>query len=301
MPNTTDTSHQNTLDQLLRSAGPSVSPAQLFNGVSDGFWFWALTEGYRVDPRLRPMLPAYPSEDIQYRFTGAAGDDTMREAFGFYQIVNEAARAHRSEYPESVLEFGCGWGRIIRCFLRDVEARNLSGIDCMPMAIDICKSTNSHASFRLVSPLPPSELEAQSLDLIYAYSVFSHLSEGAHVLWLEEFSRLLRPGGLLVATTRPREFILSCAEIRARQEKRDWAQGAVLAFQDTESALQRYDRGEFLYEALGGGDVLDKSFYGETCIPLAYVQRNWSRYFEVRDYLDDRTRCQQNVIIARKS
>ncbi len=74
----------------------------------------------------------------------------------------------------------------------------------------------------------------------------------------------------------------------------------MLAFPDTAGALERYDRGEFMYEPIGGGDVLDKSFFGETCIPRQYVERNWTRYFDLVDYIDDRTLCQQNVIVVRQ-
>lgn len=301
MLGTTNPSYLATLDRLFESARPDASPARLFGGVTDEFWFWALTEGYRTDERLKQVLPGFPPEEVQYRFTGAAGDDTMREAFGFYQLVREILRSHRHEPVESVLEFGCGWGRMIRLFLRDVEPANLWGVDCMPAAIDVCRDTNRHCNFRLIDPFPPTGLASNRFDLVYAYSVFSHLSEDAHERWLGEFTRILRPGGLLVATTRPREFILACAEIRARQEQRDWAQGAVQAFRDTADALMRYDRGEFMYEPLGGGDVLDKSFFGETCIPRQYVERNWVRHFDLVDYVDDRRRCLQNVIVVRKS
>jgi ubiquinone/menaquinone biosynthesis C-methylase UbiE len=224
----------------------------------------------------------------------------MREAFGFYSLVRRIVAEHRRQPAVSILEFGCGWGRMIRLFLRDVEPQNLWGIDCMPAAIDICRTTNHYCNFRMVDPLPPSRLAGDRFDLVYAYSVFSHLSEDAHEKWLTEFTRLLRPGGLLVATTRPREFILACAEARAQHEARDWAQGAVLAFKDTTESLARYDRGEFMYEPIGGGDVLDKSFFGETCIPRAYVEKTWTRYFGLVDYIDDRSLCQQNVIVVRK-
>ena len=297
----TNDSHIATLDRLIQTSPPNASPVTVFRDVSDDFWFWAFTEGYRSDRRLVEMLPAFPSEDVQCRFTGAAGDDTMREAFGFYSLVRAVARQHRAQPVTSILEFGCGWGRMIRLFLRDVEPQNLSGIDCMPAAIDICKDTNPYCTFRLVDPLPPSPIGQATFDLIYAYSVFSHLSEDAHEQWLVEFNRILRPGGLLVATTRPREFILACAEARRRHEDRDWAQGTVLAFPNTAEALDRYDRGEFLYEPIGGGDVLDKSFFGETCIPRQYVERHWARHLDVLDYIDDRQRCQQNVIVARKA
>ena len=284
-----NSTHLATLDRLIAAAPSGASPAQLFGEGSDEFWLWAFTDGYRSDQRLR-----------QYRFAGAAGDATMRDAFGFYTLVRVLLQKHRQLPVAAILEFGCGWGRMLRLFLRDVEPQNLWGIDCLPAAIEICRGTNRYCNFRLVAPFPPSSLDDNTFDLVYAFSVFSHLSEAAHDKWLTEFSRILRPGGLLVVTTRSRDFILACAEARARHEQRDWAQGTVLAFTDTADALARYDRGEFVYEPVGGGDVLDKSFFGETCIPRQYVEGNWTRDFDLIEYIADRNLCQQNVIVVRK-
>lgn len=293
------TTHQQTLDAVLRgSKGRSVR--ELFGGTTDDFWLWCFTDGYRQDARLREVLPGFAPEARQYQFAGAAGDDTMRDAFSFYHFVKSLVRQHASTPLTSVLEFGCGWGRIIRFFLKDVEPDKLWGIDCMPEAVELCTSTNDQCHFELVNPIPPSNVPSGAFDLIYSYSVFSHLSEEVHLAWLREFKRILKPGGLLVATTRPREFILTCAEMRAAQEGRDWAQGTVLAFPNTEDALARFDRGEFLYEGLGGGGVLDASFFGETCIPMKYVVDRWTKLFEFVGYVDDRQINVQNVIVVRK-
>lgn len=292
--------HRATLDAMLAEPVGHRSPREVFGEVSAAFWFSCFTNGYREDERLRNILPGFPPEDVQYRFTGAAGEDTMREAFAFYSLVKSLLDDHAAHPPDSILEFGCGWGRIIRFFLRDVEPDRLWGVDCMPEAIELCKRTNTHCRFDLVDPFPPSNLPSEAFDLIYSYSVFSHLSEKAHLAWLGEFQRVLKPGGFLIATTRPREFILTCAKVRAAKEVRDWAQGTVLAFQDTEAALATFDRGEFLHQPIGGGDVLDASFFGETCIPLQYVRERWTKLFEFVGFVDDRSVCIQNVIIVRK-
>jgi SAM-dependent methyltransferase len=292
--------HRETLDRLLSRRQAGDTPRQLFAETSDDFWLWCLTEGYREDERLRSIMPGFPPPEVQLQFAGASGDDTMRDAFNIYCLVKSLASQYLPRPMRSVMEFGSGWGRIIRCFSRDMDRQNLQGIDCMPAAIDICKTTNPYAQFRLVDPFPPTTLANDSFDVVYAYSVFSHLSEEAHMRWLEEFKRLLRPGGLLIATTRPREFVLACQKAREEGEQRFWAQGLVVAFRDTSDALARFDRGEFLYEAIGGGGVLDASFFGEACIPRQYVVANWPRFLEFVDYLDDRALCQQNVIVARK-
>ncbi len=104
----------------------------------------------------------------------------------------------------------------------------------------------------------------------------------------------------MIATTWAREFILRCAALRAQQDRRYWVQGAKASYMDTEQALARYDRGEFLHEPVGGGNILDESFFGETCIPKGYVLNRWTRLFEPVDYIDDPGACAQNVIVVRK-
>jgi len=66
-----------------------------------------------------------------------------------------------------------------------------------------------------VPALPPVEFPAGFFDIIYAYSVFSHLNEDTHLKWIEEFSRILKAGGLLLVTTQARRFIDFCESLPA--------------------------------------------------------------------------------------
>jgi SAM-dependent methyltransferase len=292
--------YQRELETILAN-DPHRAPNRVFGNVDDAFWYWLLTEGYRRNERqLTSILPAMPPEALQRNYTGTAGDEALQLAFPFYQLVRRLLTRHLDRPIESVLDFGCGWGRIIRFFLRDVDPQHLRGADCLQEAIDTCRSTNTHCRFELVEPLPPMPMEGDTFDLVYAYSVFSHLSEQAHLAWIEEFHRVLRPGGVLVVTTRPREFILMCAAMRATPDLPAWAMGAAMSFADTAACLARYDRGEFLYQPVGGGPVLDASIFGEACIPEAYVRRTWTRHLEFVDYIDDRKICEQNVIVMRR-
>lgn len=290
------------LNKILTTASKDATPRELFGEVDNNFWFWLNTEGYRQNLHLRQILPGLPDEAIQLRFTGAAGDQTLGEAFNAYKIFKKAAETSLQTDTGliTVLDFGCGWGRNIRFFLRDVEPANLWGIDCFSDAIQLCHDTNQWANFKLIDPLPPTAFPDDKFDLVYCYSVFSHLSEDAHKQWLTEFRRILKPGGLLIATTRPREFILMCAEFRKNKDRAEWKRGALRAFLDTKQALADYDSGNFLYDEVGGGGILDPSIYGEACIPKGYVLNRWTDQYEFIDYVDDRKKCNQNVIVVRK-
>jgi SAM-dependent methyltransferase len=97
------------------------------------------------------------------------------------------------------LDFGCGIGRILRHAL-DEEGAEFWGCDIDERSVDWLAS-------HLAPPLhvmrndewPPLELPDAHFDLIWAFSVFTHLMDpwGA---WLMEMHRMLKPGGLLVAT-----------------------------------------------------------------------------------------------------
>ena len=274
---------------------------QVFSGVTDDEWWWFNTDGYRSFEILRKILPGLPDEDIQKAFIGAAGDAALGEAFKAYRLWKDlAAKFGRPVTPKShVLDFGCGWGRVFRFFMRDVPRANLYGVDCMPFAIELCEKTNQWGQFRLISPLPPCDLPSNTFDLVYLYSVFSHLSEEAEDLWLTEFNRIMRPGGVLIATTWPRDYIERCEGARHGDPTGTHPQSH-LAFVGAEDWLARYDRGEYCHDSVGGGEALSKTFYGETCIPEAYVRQQWSNRFLLREYISDTTRCPQNVIVAQK-
>ena len=192
-------------------------------------------------------------------------------------------------------------GRIIRFFLKDVGPEKLLGIDHSEEAIHACVNTNKWCRFMLVEPYPPTPLIAGSFGLIYLYSVFSHLPEEMHWMLLQEFHRLLAPGGMLVATTRARDFFQFCRTLRDDPQlntKPDWLKGLAILFVDTDAAISAYDDGQFCYESFGMEGRW--SFWGEACIPKKYVARRWPEIFDVCDYIEDPKTCPQNVIVARK-
>jgi ubiquinone/menaquinone biosynthesis C-methylase UbiE len=287
---------------LAAEPAAAVTPQTLFGGLSDEFWFWLNTEGYRQSPKLQGLLPGLPSVQVQTRFTGAAGDQTLREGFLVYSTVKRLFQEQLGNITDQhkILDFGCGWGRVTRFFLKDIYPSNLWGIDCVAEGIQLCKQTNRWSNFDLVGTQPPTRFPNDTFDLIYCYSVFSHLSEDIHEQWLAEFQRILRPNGLLMATTRSRDFIIRCAQLRSRPNLPEYLVGASKSFPNMEQSLVDYDRGLFCHSPTGGGGILETSFYGETCIPKAYILSHWAKLFLVVSFIEHNKWLPQNIIVVQK-
>lgn len=100
----------------------------------------------------------------------------------------------------SILDFGCGAGRVIRHWA-DLNGPTLHGTDYNPELISWCRDALPFARFAVNGLDRPLEAPAASYDFIYALSVFTHLSMPLQRFWMGELLRVLRPGGSLLITT----------------------------------------------------------------------------------------------------
>ncbi|HUI83204.1 MAG TPA: class I SAM-dependent methyltransferase [Candidatus Binatia bacterium] len=100
----------------------------------------------------------------------------------------------------TVLDFGCGSGRVIR-HLRSRSKLVLHGCDYNRTLVAWCRRHLSFAAFQVNHPNPPLAYIDRQFDLVYAFSVFTHLGVERQVAWLAELRRILRPGGYLIAST----------------------------------------------------------------------------------------------------
>lgn len=242
---------------------------------------------------LGQRLPDFPSEELQRNTTGLSSEAALRQAFAFYQNVEDSLqKVGRPLTPESrVLDFGFGWGRISRVFMKDVRLENIHGIDVDPDFVKLTQELFHSDRFELCPAFPPVGFADGTFDLIYAYSVFSHLSEKACQEWMNEFERILRPGGLVAFTTRHETFFDFC-EWAGKQERHDssYVQALGQLFPDIDAARSAYRKGQLVHASssgVGGGGPRDASFYGETWIPEQYARTNFGGDFDfVAGYFD---------------
>jgi SAM-dependent methyltransferase len=100
----------------------------------------------------------------------------------------------------NVADWGCGAGRLTQHFAKVWPGR-VTGIDVDPTNIAWLQN-NVPAIPALVVPwTPPTNLPSNFFDILFAFSVFSHIREQGMDAWLAEVERVLKPGGVAVITT----------------------------------------------------------------------------------------------------
>ncbi len=98
----------------------------------------------------------------------------------------------------TVMELGCGSARLIR-HLRCVQDLRLIGTDVKEDFIKWCKQNVPGVEFYVNDLRPPlSFAEDNSIDLVYARSVFTHIPLDVQGLWIDELYRIIRPGGYAI-------------------------------------------------------------------------------------------------------
>ncbi|MBZ0112879.1 MAG: class I SAM-dependent methyltransferase [Thermoanaerobaculia bacterium] len=181
---------------LKRLIARSLGRLGLLPAVSDAYYFL----------RQRPGGPQGDDSDLPspaLRCSSAGTIDSewfLRSGELAQQALDQAIAQFASfETPEAVLDFGCGCGRVLRHAPRDTSTRYV-GVDWNRRAIKWCRRNLPFAEFQLGSLMPPLP-EVGQLDLIYAFSVFTHLTVPAQKGWAESLSAHLSPRGLLVLST----------------------------------------------------------------------------------------------------
>jgi len=147
--------------------------------------------------------PPLPPRRLMVRVAGTADPEWfLRSGRASY----DAVVAHvPPDGLRSVLDFGCGCGRVTRYWAGFPGA--IAGSDVSPEAVAWCRSNLPFARFEVNDLAPPLRFADESFDLVYALSVFTHLTADLQLAWRDDLRRALRPGGHLLLTTHGRSYL----------------------------------------------------------------------------------------------
>ncbi len=247
------------------AADPEVG-LELFADLDDDLWAALLTRQYSCFPHISARLPEMPEASLQELWNGASGTRLADQGRSFYAAVRRRYTEHGSRpLAESrVLDFGCGWGRLTRFFTRDVGERSLFACDPVEAILERFRSAGVPAQSAR-SEFQPKRLPFEGpFDLVFAFSVFTHLSEPAHEACLGAIHAATDPGSILVVTVRPPEY----------RELSPWLAGEPVA--PYLFAPHPAEPGDLQY---GDGEMA----YGETVISLPYIRERWGDRWELLD------------------
>lgn len=211
---------------------------------------------------IAPHPPLLPPEHLQTRQVAGVWGPlfyTSGEA-----ILEQIAALFRSagrplEDAAAILDFGCGCGRVLWNLQRLPHRAEVWGCDIDREAIAWNREhLAALARFDANPMMPPTRFRNGQFDAVYSVSVFTHLPEELQFAWLTELRRLVRPGGIVVASVHGAHYWKnSDAGVRAEVESRGFA----------------YRTGE-------PTDGLP-DFYMAAFHSAAYIRSRWSWFFEV--------------------
>jgi SAM-dependent methyltransferase len=210
------------------------------------------------------------SEETQRSWTGDHGYSLLRQTLAFTRIASHGFLRWTGQPLDNklILDFGCGYGRFARLMYYFTDPSNYYGLDPWPLSIELCQKANlpGHlaVSDYLPTTLPVGDLK---FDLIFAFSVFTHLSPRATGIALRTLRNYVRHTGLLVITIRPIDywFLSNVKELVPETER------LVATHRTNGFAFHPHVR------AAVDGDIT----YGDTSMTISFLRDNFRQEWEV--------------------
>jgi SAM-dependent methyltransferase len=228
-----------------------------------------------------PLPPAH----LRRRVTGSADARAFDgSAHEYVAMAAELTTRHGRAWSEcrTLLDFGCGPGRLLRPLGEALSATRLTGADTDAESIAWVAEALPGVEPVVLPELPPSSLPTGAYELVLAISVFTHLDEARQDAWLAELARVTAPGGLLLVSYH--------GEIAT-----DWHRDHPLV--DLGGALEALgERGIAVWRD-DGWEQIFPDWYHTTFHTDAYVRAHWGRWFEVLELVSGAAGSSQDVAV----
>jgi 2-polyprenyl-3-methyl-5-hydroxy-6-metoxy-1,4-benzoquinol methylase len=212
--------------------------------------------------RLRQSLPRYAEAEIQRGWTGNDGVLLLQKTALFSRMLDGfyAQHAGKPLRGARILDYGCGWGRLLRQMLYFSDPDRLFGVDPWSRSIEECRKTNVLGAIHQIDYHPQALPDAiRSIDCAIAFSIFTHLGESNVREILTCVRKVMAPGGLFVATIRPVEY---------------WApRRGVLGEETVARMVAQHESGEYAFIPSGAVANAGSQDYGEASVSLEGMQR----------------------------
>jgi SAM-dependent methyltransferase len=154
------------------------------------------------------QLPIPPA-DLRFLVAGTKDISWFLEGgrLAAQSVSLAAARTGEAlEHLDAILDFGCGCGRVLR-YWRHLPDTGVFGTDYNAKLV-AWSAHNLPFSRVAVNNLEPQlDYDSGKFDLVYALSVFTHLTKDLQAPWVRELARIAKPGGRLVLSTHGEAYL----------------------------------------------------------------------------------------------
>jgi SAM-dependent methyltransferase len=159
-------------------------------------------------PHIQARLPSMPSDEVQRNWTGNSGVALMAQSLAFiHTLLQFHSRIGSKPIDQCrILDFGCGWGRLLRLLLKFTPEDKLFGVDPWDHSIELCRSHGLRCQLAHSDYLPRTLPLDGKFDVVFSFSVFTHLSKKAARIALSTLRELVSDTGFLCLTIRPVEY-----------------------------------------------------------------------------------------------
>ncbi len=249
---------------------------------------WGDHQAFYLRPSLLNALHVIPPEDGILRVAGyTSGAKFLLDGFTtlvkLREVVEQVASRSLSEFS-SILDWGCGCGRLTRHLIEEVEGAQtrIVGIDIDRTNVQWCQNHLPRASFDHCGLNPPTKLRTAAFDLIIGLSVVTHLNEATQFAWLNELRRVAMPGALLLLTVHGNTSVCRSNVNTAWLDQ--WtSRGMDDSWKDP---------------ALTG--VIDNDeYYRATFHTKTYVKERWADYFDIVTIMEGFLSNNQDLVVLR--
>ncbi|WP_296706060.1 class I SAM-dependent methyltransferase [Rhodoblastus sp.] len=269
-----------------------------FGGIADDNWkdVWLTTETCSNIQGIE--FPTIPEQQLQSQIHGSSSwQISMGEAFAFYEFVKSSGAL---DGAKCFLDFGCGWGRMTRPFMRDFDLGKIYGFEPNALHAIIARSLNPYFTVFTGGFSPDGSIPKDWFDLVVGWSIFSHLSEKSLKEWLTEICSVLRPGGHAVFTTWGIRFLKRLqgeqALLDAGQEIHWYSKQCLDGVGNISKRIADYENGDFIWFTNTDSTEYGEAFLGEKALNRFVSELDLP--MEVTTF--DATSLAQDVFILRK-
>jgi SAM-dependent methyltransferase len=246
-------------------------------------------------------FPTIPDQELQLRMHGSHSFSiSMNEAFSFYEFVGRYVDFSHL-FGKRFLDFGSGWGRISRPFMRNFKLKDMFGFEPDLLFCTIARSLNPYMCFINGDFMPDGTLPADHFDVMVGWSIYSHLSEFSLTAWLSETARILSTDGIAVFTTWGYRFLKRLlheqSELKAGKKIHWYSELCLSAAGSIEKRIDEYNSGNFVWFTNGNSKLYGEAFLSKTVLLRVISEK--ALPLSIVDY-DNHSLAQDAFVLLRK-